>query len=232
MTSTTVGVPGFLPSTSGLRFANAWPHVPDLVVGIAGRTLFSIGDAANGLCGGMTFVAADRHLASTSIWADPAPPDRESPHFRTIVRRQIDSLAFGWLPLRFYSLMAFRPAAPTLWGRLLGRSTRAAATVRSEWPRIRAELDAGRPVAIGLVRVASSNPFDLTKNHQVLAYGYTLESDRLAIAIYDPNHPLDDTVELLVELADGGRTATLSQSTGESLVAFFRAPYTPKPALD
>ena len=62
MTATVVRVPDFLPSTSGLRFANAWPHVPDLAVRFAGRNILSIGDAANGLCGGMTFVAADRHI--------------------------------------------------------------------------------------------------------------------------------------------------------------------------
>jgi hypothetical protein len=220
------------PSTSGLRFANAWPHVPDLALRIAGRVILPIGDAANGLCGGMTFVAADRHLAAAPAWSDAAPPDDRSVHFRTIVRRQIDSLAFGRLPLRFYSLMAFRPERPTVWGGLLRRSPRPTATIRDEWPRIRAELDAGRPAAIGLVRVASPNPFQLTRNHQVLAYGYALDDNALTISIYDPNHPLDDTVELRVELGEGGRGATLSQSTGESLVAFFRAPYAPRPPVD
>ena len=232
MTATVVRVPDFLPSTSGLRFANAWPHVPDLAVRFAGRNILSIGDAANGLCGGMTFVAADRHIAATPIWPDATPPDQGSVHFRTVVRRQIDSLAFGRLPLRFYSLMAFRPERPTVWGRFLGRSPRATSTIRAEWPRIRTELDAGRPVAIGLVRVASNSPLQLTRNHQVLAYGYTLDGSRLSIAIYDPNHPLDDTVELRVELDEGHRGAALGQSSGESLVAFFRAPYRPKPPIE
>ena len=133
---------------------------------------------------------------------------------------------------RFYSLMAFRPERPTVWGRFLGRSPRATSTIRAEWPRIRTELDAGRPVAIGLVRVASNSPLQLTRNHQVLAYGYTLDGSRLSIAIYDPNHPLDDTVELRVELDEGHRGAALGQSSGESLVAFFRAPYRPKPPIE
>ena len=51
----------------------------------------------------------------------------------------------------------------------------------------------------------------------------------LAISIYDPNHPLDDTIELRVELDADGRVSRLDQSSGEPLLAFFRAPYSPKP---
>ncbi|MHB8672289.1 MAG: hypothetical protein ACYDAK_01255 [Candidatus Limnocylindrales bacterium] len=230
--ATTIRIPGFLPSTAGLRFANAWPHEPDLAVRLAGRTIVGIGDAADGLCGGMTFVAADRWAARAPAWPDETPPPMDSPHFQAIVRRQVDSLAWGRLPLRFYSLMAFRPDRPTVLSRILRRDPRATVTVRDEWPKIRAELDAGRPVAIGLVRAASPNPLRLNRNHQVLAYGYDLEPSRLALAVYDPNHPLDDSVALRVDLTPDGRSASISQSTGEPLLAFFRAPYRPKPPTE
>jgi hypothetical protein len=229
---TVVRVRDFLPSTHGLRFGNAWPHEPDLALRIMGRKVIGIGDAANGLCGGMSFVISDHHLAGAPIWPDAAPPAEGSSHFRTIVRRQIDSLAFGRLPLRFYSLQAFRPDRPTAWSRLLRRASRAPVTVRDEWPKIRADLDAGRLVNLGLVRTAASDPRQLTRNHQVLAFGYTLSAGSLAIAIYDSNHPFDDTVELRVELDDAGRVSRLAQSTGEPLLAFFRAPYSPKPPTD
>ena len=52
-------VPGFLPSTSGFRFANSFPHVPVRRIGIPGVVSLPIGDASNGLCGGMTFAARD-----------------------------------------------------------------------------------------------------------------------------------------------------------------------------
>lgn len=230
--TTIVRVPDFLPSTSGLRFANSWPHEADLALRLQGRFIFGIGDAANGLCGGMAFVTADHHIAGEPNWPDPDAPPAGSPHFKTIVRRQLDSLRWGLLPLRFYSMMAFRPATATVFGNLLGRTPQATATIRDEWPKVRAGLDAGSLVNLGLVRTSGNDPRRLTRNHQVLAYGYTLDGTALAIAIYDPNYPLDDTVELRVEIGPDGRVSRLEQSTGEPLRAFFRAPYSPRPPTD
>ena len=61
-------IAGFLPSTHGLHYVNHWPHVPDLKVGTPFGEI-GIGDAANGLCGGMAFAVAD-------LWAagQLAPP--------------------------------------------------------------------------------------------------------------------------------------------------------------
>ena len=229
--ATTVRVPGFLPSTSGLRFANSWPHEADLALRLQGRFIFGIGDAANGLCGGMSFTVADHHIAKVPIWSETVAPAAESPHFKAIVSRQLESLKWGLLPLRFYSMMAFRPARATVVGNLLGRTPQSTATIRDEWPRIRAGLDAGDLVNLGLVRTSANNPLRLTLNHQVLAYGYTLDGPSLAVAIYDPNHPGDDTVELRVEIDADGRLGTLEQSTGEPLFAFFKAPYEAKPPV-
>jgi hypothetical protein len=67
---------------------------------------------------------------------------------------------------------------------------------------------------VGLVRHHGWNPFELTKDHQVLAYAY--ESDGPAgphtIRLYDPNWPNRDDVS--ITLAKDG----FSQSTGESLL--------------
>ena len=82
---------------------------------------------------------------------------------------------------------------------------------------------------IGLVRASANDPRRLTSNHQVLGYGYTLAGSSLAIAIYDPNRPSDDTIELRVEIGPDGRVSTLAQSTGEPLFAFFQYPYKAKP---
>jgi len=230
--ATTVRIPNFLPSTSGLRFGNSWPHEADLALRLQGRFIFGIGDAANGLCGGMSFTVADHHIAAVPIWSDPDAPAADSPHFKAIVTRQLDSLNWGLLPLRFYSMMAFRPSVPTFLGNAFGRAPQGTATVRDEWPKIRAGLDAGDLVNLGLVRASANDPRRLTSNHQVLAYGYALDTASAAIAIYDPNHPLDDTVELRVELDGAGRVSRLEQSTGEPLFAFFAAPYSAKPPTD
>lgn len=226
--ATTVRVPNFLPSTSALKFANAWPHAADITVRVRIFSL-AIGDAANGLCGGMAFETADHHIAGVPIWPETEPPPAESPHFKAIVGRQLDSLRWGLLPLRFYSMMAFRPETPTVLSGLLRRAPQATATVRDEWPRIRAGLDAGDLVNVGLVRAKANDPRRLTSNHQVLAYGYTLDGPSVAIAIYDPNHPADETVELRIEIGPDGRVSKLEQSTGEPLFAFFRYGYKAKP---
>jgi hypothetical protein len=230
--ATTFRVPNFLPSASGLKFANSWPHEADLALRLQGRLIFGIGDAANGLCGGMAFETADHHIAGVPIWSETEVPPPDSPHFKAIVRRQLDSLGWGLLPLRFYSLMAFRPETPTFLSNLLGHPSQATATVRDEWPRIRAGLDAGDLVNVGLVRASANDPRRLTSNHQVLAFGYTLDGTSLAIAIYDPNHPGDDTVELRVEIGPDGRVSKLEQSTGEPLFAFFQYAYEAKPPTD
>jgi hypothetical protein len=42
---------------------------------------------------------------------------------------------------------------------------------QSQWPQIKADLDRGMPVALGLVMVASRTPADLSLNHQVAGCG-------------------------------------------------------------
>jgi hypothetical protein len=227
--ATTVRVPGFLPSTSGLRFSNAWPHQPDLHFNLGGQLTIGIGDAANGLCGGMAFVTADHHRAGVPIWQDDAAPAEDSVHFKALVRRQLDSFDLGLLPFRFFAFQAFRPDQPTEWSSRLRITGRSEVTARDEWPRVRAMLDAGELVNLGLVRTTSADPRRLTSNHQVLAYGYTLDNGAATIAVYDPNHPLDDSVELDLTFDSDGSLAALTQSTGEPLFAFFRYPYKPKP---
>ena len=48
-------VRGFLPITSRFAFPNAFPRVPVRRIGIPGVVSVRIGDASNGLCGGMAF---------------------------------------------------------------------------------------------------------------------------------------------------------------------------------
>jgi hypothetical protein len=79
---------------------------------------------------------------------------------------------------------------------------------------------------LGLVRVASLNPFQLTRNHQVMAYGYDLTDEAVSLCIYDPNHGPRDDVRIDIRLTPDRRDVdALTQSTGEPLEALFRAPY-------
>jgi len=161
------------------------------------------------------------------------PADRECPRggtarFQYLVDRQIDSFDLGRVPLRFYDLMALHHEDPIWWTRLFARRRPSRLMVEDEWPRVRADIDAGRLSAIGLVRIRSLDPRRLGENHQVLCYGYSVDDRRLVLAIYDPNHPDDDSVEIRLTLDDSRTTVAVGYSTGEPSVCFFRAPYAPR----
>jgi hypothetical protein len=224
MTGSPTAPAPFSASANGFGFANRWPHVPPLRFRVGGPVPveLAIGDAANGLCGGMVFAALDLWFAGL-----PAPRVLEAPAegsaaFRYVVRRQLDSFELGLGPARFYLLGApWRSAA-----------SRSAEVLRRELPRIRRELDGGRPVALGLVHAVSANPATLIQDHQVVACGLEAgpNPDSLAIRIYDPNLPGDDTARLIIGRGPSG-TVTLAYSGGPPVVAFFRQGYHPHDPL-
>jgi hypothetical protein len=194
-------VPGFLPSANGLHFANSFPSGPDLHIGPIG-----IGDAARGLCGGMSWFVRERFEAGQPIPPDTAAPANGSELFKALVRRQVLSLDWLRVPFRFWRMAAQGPERAM-------RSTR-----DTEWPNIKAEIDAGSIAMVGLVRRTGWNPLKLTDNHQVLAFAYEVAGDAVTIRIYDPNWPgRDDAlIKLLVD--------ECSQSTGEPLLGAIRLP--------
>lgn len=205
-------VPGFLPSRHGFRFANRWPSGPARIWRL-GLLQVGIGDVSRGLCGGMVHAARDRFERDEPAPADTASPAAGTPLFDEIVERQFDSFGRLWtVPLRFW-LAAIG-----------GGARRNQETVGSAWPAIRADIDAGRPSMIGLVRSATANPLALDLGHQVVGYRYDETPSQVAIGVYDPNHPGDDTVELGLErTAEGG--LTLWQSTGEPLLGLLHLPW-------
>jgi hypothetical protein len=146
------------------------------------------------------------------------------------VRRQVESLDWFKVPLRFLDLQAVRGDPPTGIAATLGREPARVSAVLKEWPAIRAELDSGHPSVVGLVRSSDSSPTALTKNHQVLAFGYEETPTSIAIRVYDPNHPGMDDVELLVDILPTPNRAwrdriRMNQSTGEPLFGFLHQPY-------
>ena len=212
-------IEGFRPSTHGFHFSNAWPHGPTVRIGPIDPRIVGIGDAADGLCGGMVYTAADLFLAGV-----PVPPDREpfangSPRFNAIVRRQVESLAWLTVPVRYW----LRSALGGSFG-----GDRARQTLEREWPKAKRELDAGRVVLIGLIRVASMDPRQLTMNHQVMAWGYAEDGRGVTLNLYDPNWPDRDDVTITIQLDPAFRPTGLSQSTGEPLLGWFVLPYTPE----
>lgn len=226
----TGAVPGFLPSTHGFRFANTFPPGPTVRLGMIDPRLVGVADASAGLCGGMVLTVRDLWEAGVPVPADPFPPDNGTPRFASLVRRQVQSLDWLRVPLRFFDLQAFRPDPPTAWSRALGRLPPRVATIEREWPAIRADIDSGRPPVVGLVRVAGISPWALMQNHQTLAWSYDAQPDALTIRVYDPNHPGRDDIALRATFLAGPglppeRRIALAQSSGEPLLGFFRQPY-------
>lgn len=189
-------VPGFVPSTHGLHFANRFPAGPTLRFGPIDPRLIGVGDAADGLCGGMAWLVRERFEAGLPVPPDRQAPANGSPLFRALVRRQVLSLDWLRTPLRFWLMGSLGP------GRAAGRS------FEVEWPRIRADIDAGRLSMVGLVRHTGLNPFQLTRSHQVLAFAYEVVARSVTLRLYDPNWPGRDDVA--VRLEPGG----LHESTG------------------
>ncbi len=253
-------VPGFLPSVHGLHFANAFPAGPTLRLGRIDPRVVGIGDASSGLCGGMALTARDLWAAGVPAPEGAQPPANGSRRFRALVRRQVQSLDWLRVPLRYAMLALLHAEAPSALPGLrpegarrpiLRRGPVRVPTLRREWPRVRASLDAGRPCLLELIRVGGLAPASLARNHQVLAWAYTADEaccaepaaleargGAIRLRVYDPNHPGDDGVALDLAIApdDGRRTfaerITLRQTTGEPLLGFFRGPRLPNAPVD
>lgn len=221
---------GFLPSSSGFRFPNRFPRVPVRRIGIPGVVSLPIGDASNGLCGGMAFAARDYFESDRPPPGDSTPPSDGSPLFRYLVDRLFDSFDLPVGPARYLELM--NPSLPDgdgVLGRFgIGPRGRARRMISEEWPKVRADIDGGHPSPLGLVRVKSWNPLDLKLNHQVLAYGYRADDGRVALRVYDPNRPGDDGMSLSLQITDPRRPTPLESTLpGRPVLSFFRVRYRP-----
>jgi hypothetical protein len=186
-----------------------------------------IGDASNGLCGGMVFAARDYFEVKRPPPVDATAPG-EGPLFTYLCGRLFDSFDLPLGPTRYLTLMSpLLSDGETVWSRLgLAPHGRAWRTVRDEWPRVRMDIDAGHPSPLGLIKVTSSDPRQLKQDHQVLAYGYVLEDGILTLRVYDPNQPARDDVTLSLNVADASRPMAIVTSPSRGPVhAFFRVTY-------
>jgi hypothetical protein len=222
-------VPGFLPSKYGFRFVNDFPHVPVRRIGIPGVFSVPIGDASNGLCGGMAFAARDYFEAKRTPPADAAAPS-SGPLFDYLVKRLFDSFNLPYGPARYLELMSpYLSDGESLWSRLgIAPHGRAWVTVKQEWPKVQAEIDSGHPSPLGLIRIKSSSPFDLKHDHQVLAYAYSQTGTQLTIRLYDPNWPGRDDRTIAFSVADATKPLTSAVYPDDGPVyALFRVGYRP-----
>jgi hypothetical protein len=226
-------VPGFTPSVNGLHFVNAWPHEPDLVLTLPGVGRLPIGDASNGVCGGMAYAVRDVFqtpgLAPVAATANPGP---DEPLYHYIVTRLLESFDIPHLGFaRYYEWMLTPDGDETL-GPVHVRRGIAWKTIVEEWAgRIRPELDAGHLVCLGLVTVAGSDPRLLGENHQVLAWGYDVTTDGLlTLRIYDPNTPQEHADHAAITLSvlhpELATPITHNLAIDRPVRGFFRMGYT------
>lgn len=219
----------FLASRNGFAFTNSWPPAPAVSLTTALGEI-DIGNAKDGLCGGMVFAALD-------YWYAEATPPQEQPKPKTplykfLVRRIIDSWHvpvgvsqyFTWmnLPDGDVGFSAFGRKVVVEHG-VSGR------TVSQQWPAIRKDLDRSIPCALGLVTVESRNPADLGQNHQVLAYGYDVAGLTVTLHVYDPNSGQDDNVTLTFDTSHPAKPTEFASTIniGHPIRGFFRTAYSP-----
>jgi hypothetical protein len=201
----------FSPTTHGFGFPNHFPSVPAWTIRIPAIGEVGLGNAANGLCGGMVFATRDffefgmRPPPGTDI------PERGSQLFHYIVERLLASFDLPLGPARYYEMMGMADE-------LIAQSSRA------QWSEIKRTIDAGKLAPLGLIRVHSQALKDLGLNHQVLAYAYELVGAAgLKLHLYDPNHP-GVAVEMGCNLSSLD-PLELSYSTDEATRGFFLTPY-------
>lgn len=223
-------VEGFLPSNSGFHFPNRFAHVPlrSFAIPLIGGTI-TLGDAANGLCGGMVYTVAD-YFAQHQAPPPTTTPPQDGPLYEYLVDRLFESWDIPAGILHYLELMS--PELPDFGVgenplSFLSRS-RASIMIQDEWPRIRQDIDAGRLSPLGLIKTKSTDPAQLGQNHQVLAYAYDLEGTNLTLKLYDPNAPDDDDATISLSIARTDEPCHLSCTTAPTVYCFFRSNYTAK----
>ena len=90
----------FRASVHGFKFPNSF-SLPAALTGPLARIGIPIGSGAYGLCGGMSFLAADHFVFGVPIPTTTSIPTTGSSLYNQILRRQLDSLALTSISLGF-----------------------------------------------------------------------------------------------------------------------------------
>lgn len=178
----------FKPSIHGFKFANSFTGTR-LPAGL-GRIESALGAPARyGLCGGMSFAAADFFLSGRTIPGATKAPESGTPLFKYISTRQNDSLGPKLERAPRFAQWMTRSDSGLSGAREL---------TLAELPAIVGRLESGQPVLLGLVFSSrGEKPVGqggaVWENHQVLAYGVQRHSPTIIdLRIYDPNYPAAD----------------------------------------
>ena len=218
----------FLPSRHAFAFSNSWPEQPATTVHTPlGR--LNLGNAKGGLCGGMVFAALDYWYAGQAPPVDQ--PAAGEPLYQYVVKRLVESWRLPAGVARYYHWMILPDGDRTVsvLGRRVTNRGLAWRTITVQLPRIKDDLDAGIPVPLGVVTVASANPAKLPLNHQVLAYGYEVTGGTVTLRVYDPNRGGDDGTFLRFDTSEPTKRIDITHNLGlgaRRVRAFFGTGYT------
>jgi hypothetical protein len=253
-TGFTSKVSGFLPSTCGFQFVNGevsggYPlpqpiELPDPVPDIK-----EVGDASNGMCGGMVYAAFDYYHHNISPWSDehmedpppnsptsPDVPDEDSELFKYISERLFDSFTGGSgnkLGAVLYQTL-MNSANTKKWGQVKKSRNE---VMKEQWEdTIKPSLDRGDLCPLGLIQVDThGNPLKtglnkIGDNHQVLAYGYKKSGRTIEIYVYDPNSVNDNDrrIQFTKKSDLSNWFEPKNVGSNDPLYAFFAPAYSPK----
>ena len=187
----------FKPSIHGFKFVNNFSGYP-LPFSIPNLPHLSAVGKNYGLCGGMSCAAYDFLLAGRSISSITTAPAQGSTFQQYLYRRQVDTFGgFGEYVAKFGQWMVLPDDT------ILGTQKR----TYDEFEEIRAKLDDGNAVVLGIVYVGGGDSLEIWNNHQVLAYGYSeISATTIDINIYDPNYPQKDDITIRAERIPVGTT--------------------------
>jgi hypothetical protein len=226
-----VTLQGYLPSKQGFAFANSWPsmHITSITLPDPFGDIL-VGNAAWGLCGGMSFASRDYFEAKQLAPAQTTNPTGEGdPLFDYIVRRLAQSLNTGDAAdfVKFADPAYPDTDDPTLGD---GRNWQMA---RVAWPGIRNVISSGHPCPIGIVIGYLPNVTSL--GHQVCVYAYQLQQQMLTLWVYDCNSPRNDSITIILDISQTSDQLINVQSrvnVPHSIVCFFTQSYEERDTVD
>ncbi len=203
--------------TGWFKFANGFNTNIYDPKGIVTWNYIPVGHASFGLCGGMVYAARDYYEAHVAL-PQCEELDLSSSLGDFIKKRQVDSV-INTTDLFTYSLQT-----------ISGDRNSDYAMCVTEWSKIKATIDGNHPATLGLILTKSYNPLDITKNHQILAYSYSIIDEdigrKISIGFYDPIYPKRNDLLLEFNVDDAATPIhTNDPSLHGHIYAFFESQY-------
>lgn len=175
----------FRPWRHGFHFCN------DFVNNIARTPWGRI--ESRGRCGGMAFASLDYYYAKMLV------PTHEGKDFPNGSHAPDGSVLGDYIYKRsLHSLLTPSASKFLRWTltRRDGMFSPVRAIRRVEIPKLKRSIDDGNPVVLGLI--AGSKISEITKSHQVVAYGYDEPCEgEMVIYVYDSNSPDQEVIIVL-----------------------------------